>query len=149
MSLMEKEDIKKYIPHRDPFLMVDTIEELSAGQHVKATKKVQLDEPHFAGHFPGNPVMPGVLIVEAMAQAAGVMMFKHLGFSAEDADVYFMKLDKVRFKKLVVPPTTLTLSVEKTKEKAGVCAFTGQALNPAGEVVAEADFMAKVMPKAK
>lgn len=147
MSLMNQEEIKNYIPHRDPFLMIDTIEEIEGSQRVVATKIVDKDEPHFKGHFPGNPVMPGVLIVEAMAQAAGVMMFKHLGYNAENANVYFMKLDNVRFKKLVVPNTTLKLEVFKTKEKAGVCAFEAKAYSPEGDEVTQASFMAKVMPK--
>lgn len=147
MPLLTQEQIKSYIPHRDPFLMVDTIEELHGSDRVVATKAVRTDEPHFKGHFPGHPVMPGVLIIEAMAQAAGVMMFRHYGYNAENANVYFMKLDNVRFKKLVVPDTTLTLDVSKTREKAGVCAFTGKALNPEGDVVTQAEFMAKVMPK--
>lgn len=147
MSLMTLEDIKHYIPHRDPFLMIDTIEELDGSERVVATKAVREGEPHFKGHFPGNPVMPGVLIVEAMAQAAGVMMFKHLGYTSDSANVYFMKLDGVRFRQLVVPETTLKLEVFKTKEKAGVCAFDGKAYAPDGTLVTEASFMAKVMPK--
>lgn len=147
MALLNQEEIKSFIPHRDPFLMIDTIEELHGSERVVATKIVDENEPHFKGHFPGHPVMPGVLIVEAMAQAAGVMMFKHMGLNAESANVYFMKLDNVRFKKLVVPNTVLTLDVTKTKEKAGVCAFIGKAFSPEGDVVTQAEFMAKVMPK--
>lgn len=147
MSQMNQDDIKKYIPHRDPFLMIDTIEQIFGSDRVIATKIVRKEEPYFEGHFPGNPVMPGVLIVEAMAQAAGVMMFKHLGLSANDANVYFMKLDNVKFKKLVIPDTILTLDVSKVKEKAGVCVFKGEAFSPEGVVVAQAEFMAKVLPK--
>lgn len=146
MPLMTREDIISYIPHRDPFLMIDSIEDIQGSDRVVATKVVNSAEPHFKGHFPNNPVMPGVLIVEAMAQAAGVMMFRHLGYSADNANVYFMKLDNVRFKKLVVPDTVLTLDVTKTKQKAGVCAFKGVAFNPEGDIVSQAEFMAKVVP---
>lgn len=147
MALMNVDDIKKYIPHREPMLMVDTIEEMDGDNSVVATKIVSSDEPHFAGHFPGQPVMPGVLIVEALAQAAGVMMFKHHGLTSADAVVYFMKLDNVRFRKPVIPDTVLTLKVEKTKSKGEIASFKGMAYNPEGECVSEAEFMAKIMKK--
>ncbi len=147
MSLMNREDIKKYIPHRDPMLLVDTIEEMDGDNSVVATKIVSANEPHFKGHFPGQPVMPGILIVESLAQAAGVMMFKHSGLTSEDAVVYFMKLDNVRFRKPVVPDTVLTLKVEKIKSKRDIASFKGMAFNPEGECVSEAEFMAKIMKK--
>lgn len=147
MSLMNQEEIKKYIPHRAPMLLVDTIEEMDGDNSVVATKIVSADEPHFKGHFPGQPVMPGVLIVESLAQAAGVMMFKHLGLTAADAVVYFMKLDNVRFRKPVIPDTVLTLKVEKIKSKGDIYSFKGMAFNPKGECVSEAEFMAKIMKK--
>ncbi len=147
MSLMTVEDIKKYIPHRDPMLMIDTIESIDGDNYVVATKNVRQDEPHFKGHFPGHPVMPGVLIVEALAQAAGVMMFKHGGYNSENAVVYFMKLDNVRFRKPVVPDMTLTLKVEKIKDKAGICVFRGKAYDEDDTLVSEAEFMAKIIKK--
>ena len=147
MPLMTQEDIKKYIPHRDPMLLVDTIEEMDGDNSVVATKIVDENEPHFKGHFPGQPVMPGVLIVESLAQAAGVMMFKHHGLTSDDAVVYFMKLDNVRFRKPVIPNTVLSLKVEKTKSKGDIASFKGMAFNPEGDCVSEAEFMAKIMKK--
>jgi len=103
-------DIQKILPHRYPFLLVDQIVELELGKSVKGIKNVTINEPFFQGHFPGRPVMPGVLIIEAMAQVGGILAFK----SAPDLEggmVYFLSIDKAKFRKMVVPGDQLTLQL--------------------------------------
>src|SRR4051794_39785330 len=102
--------IQKLLPHRYPFLLIDRVVELGA-ERVVAIKNVTINEPFFAGHFPGHPIMPGVLIVEAMAQAGGVMAFAELSAAADSHLVFFMGIDKVKFRKPVVPGDTLRLEV--------------------------------------
>ncbi len=107
---MNANDIEKIIPHRYPFLLVDRVLELEEGKRVKAMKNVTASEPFFQGHFPGNHVMPGVLIVEALAQAGAIAVLKDEKFAGKTA--YFAGIDKCRFKRKVVPGDTLTLHVE-------------------------------------
>ncbi|KAF1296826.1 3-hydroxyacyl-[acyl-carrier-protein] dehydratase FabZ [Enterococcus sp. JM4C] len=114
------EEIKQIIPHRYPMLLIDTIEEMTEGQKVVAKKNVTINEQFFQGHFPGEPVMPGVLIVEAMAQAGAVALLSLEQFKGKTA--YFGGIDKAKFRQKVVPGNTLMLEVEilKVKSSAGI-----------------------------
>lgn len=120
MSVLTIEEIKAIIPHRYPMLLIDRVEELEAGKRIVAKKNVTANEPFFQGHFPMEPVMPGVLIVEAMAQAGAVALLSLEDFQGKTA--YFGALDKVKFRKKVVPGDSLCLEVEiqKIKGSAGV-----------------------------
>lgn len=120
MSVLTIEEIKAIIPHRYPMLLIDRVEELEAGKRIVAKKNVTANEPFFQGHFPMEPVMPGVLIVEAMAQAGAVALLSLADFQGKTA--YFGALDKVKFRKKVVPGDSLRLEVEiqKIKGSAGV-----------------------------
>lgn len=120
MSVLTIEEIKAIIPHRYPMLLIDRVEELEAGKRIVAKKNVTVNEPFFQGHFPMEPVMPGVLIVEAMAQAGAVALLSLADFQGKTA--YFGALDKVKFRKKVVPGDSLRLEVEiqKIKGSAGV-----------------------------
>ena len=120
MSVMSIQEIKEIIPHRYPMLLVDRIEELEEGKRVVAKKNVTINEPFFQGHFPHEPVMPGVLIVEAMAQAGAVALLSLPDFRGKTA--YFGGLDKAKFRKKVTPGDTLILEVEilKVKSAAGI-----------------------------
>ena len=120
MSVMSIQEIKEIIPHRYPMLLVDRVEELEEGKRVVAKKNVTINEPFFQGHFPHEPVMPGVLIVEAMAQAGAVALLSLEDFRGKTA--YFGGLDKAKFRKKVTPGDTLILEVEiiKVKSAAGI-----------------------------
>lgn len=113
MTQLNREQIKKIIPHRDPFLFLDEIIELIPGERAVAIKEVRAEEPHFEGHFPGRPVMPGVLMIEALAQAGAVAVLSVPENSGKL--VLFAGIDGVRFKRMVVPGDTLRLEVEMTR----------------------------------
>jgi 3-hydroxyacyl-[acyl-carrier-protein] dehydratase len=121
---MDVNQIREYLPHRYPFLLVDRVEELTIGESIKAYKNVTVNEPFFNGHFPEQPVMPGVLIVEAMAQAAGILGFKTMDKTPQDGSMYyFVGSDKLRFKKPVVPGDRLDLFATIVSEKRGIWKF--------------------------
>ncbi len=144
MSIIDINEIKKYIPHRYPFLLVDRILELEEGKRVVGLKNVTVNEPFFPGHFPHSPVMPGVLIIEALAQAAAVLAFKTEGtVPDEDAMVYFASVDNVRFKRPVVPGDQLILEAEIVRTIRNIWKFKGVA-KVAGEVATEAEFMCAI-----
>ena len=125
---MEIAEIKEYLPHRYPFLLVDRVLELEPDVRIVAIKNVTINEPFFQGHFPHYPVMPGVLIVEAMAQAAALLSFKSLGTKRDDnMVVYLVGVDGARFKRPVVPGDTLTLEAEKLLEKRGLIKYAVRA----------------------
>lgn len=143
------EDIKKMLPHRYPFLLVDRIVDYEKGNWIKAIKNVTYNEPFFQGHFPNASVMPGVLIVEAMAQAGGILAF--LSMDKEDFEksiggkrmVYFVGIDRARFKKPVIPGDQVVLEVKILKHKLDIWKMEGKALVE-GKVVAEAIMAAKI-----
>nr|WP_300442196.1 3-hydroxyacyl-ACP dehydratase FabZ [Zoogloea sp.] len=141
---MDINEIKKYIPHRYPFLLVDRIIELEVGKRVVGLKNVTVNEPFFPGHFPHSPVMPGVLIIEALAQAAAVLAFKTEGtVPDENSMVYFASVDNVRFKRPVVPGDQLILEAEIVRTIRNIWKFKAVA-RVEGEVATEAEFMCAI-----
>ncbi len=141
--------IQRIIPHRYPFLLVDKVRDIVANQTATGIKNVTFNEPHFQGHFPGAPIMPGVTIIEAMAQTAAVMVGVSNDLADKDFLVYFMAIDGAKFRRKVVPGDVLELRVEVTRGKPGakVWKFHGVA-SVEGETAAEADFTAMMdMPK--
>jgi 3-hydroxyacyl-[acyl-carrier-protein] dehydratase len=139
--LNNTEVILKYLPHRYPFLLVDRIIDVVAGEKLTAIKNVTFNEPHFQGHFPDNPVMPGVLILEAMAQAGALFAAHTDPASMENRLVYFMTIDKVRFRKPVVPGDQLRLEMVLAKRRRDIWRFVGKAY-VGDDLVAEAELMA-------
>ncbi|MEZ5691851.1 MAG: 3-hydroxyacyl-ACP dehydratase FabZ [Rickettsiales bacterium] len=118
------ERIMEMIPHRYPFLMIDKIIDLELGEFAIGLKNVTINEPFFTGHFPNKPVMPGVLIIEAMAQTAAVLVVNTLGKEAEGKIVYFMSIDEVKFRKPVVPGDSLHIRVDKQQSRRNVWKFS-------------------------
>jgi 3-hydroxyacyl-[acyl-carrier-protein] dehydratase len=140
--LLDVEAIMGLLPHRPPFLLVDRVVELEPGKRIVGLKAVTMNEPFFVGHFPGHPVMPGVLILEALAQVAALLAMKSLTAEQTARKItYLMGIDGARFRRPVVPGDRLELSVEITKRKDPVWKERGEA-RVDGELVAEADFMA-------
>ena len=123
---IEHKEILQLLPHRYPFLLIDAAEDYVAGTSIVGLKAVTANEPFFPGHFPGNPVMPGVLMIEAMAQAGAVLMYKTLEAAPDSATVYFMGADKVRFRSPVRPGMMLRMPVEVTAARHGVFKFKGE-----------------------
>jgi beta-hydroxyacyl-ACP dehydratase FabZ len=140
---MDVQAIMQHIPHRYPFLLVDRILELEPDKRVVGLKNVSMNEPFFQGHFPGTPIMPGVLILEAMAQTSGVLAIASMGKSGEKALMYFMGLDQVKFRKMVVPGDQLIMELEVLKQRKKVMKLAGTA-KVDGQVVAEAQLMATI-----
>ena len=145
-------DIKRVmaaLPHRYPMLLVDRVEELIVDQRITAIKAVSMNEEFFQGHFPGRPIMPGVLQIEALAQAAGVLAVESLGLAGSGKLVYFMSIDGVKFRKPVEPGVLLKLEVEFVQKRSRVCKFAGKATMN-GEVTTECEFTAMIAdpPKA-
>jgi len=146
MSSIDINRIMEMIPHRYPILLVDRVLELVAGESAVSLKNVTMNEPHFMGHFPGFPVMPGVLIVEAMAQTAAIVVVEDMGAAAEGKVVYFMTIDNARFRRPVTPGDALHIHVTKTQSRANVWKFKGEA-KVDGKVCAEATFSAMITDK--
>ena len=137
--MMNIHQILKQLPHRYPFLLVDRVLELDEGKTIKALKNVTMNEPFFEGHFPHRPVMPGVLMLEALAQAAALLAFDALGRSPNDETLYyFAGIDGARFKRPVEPGDQLILEVELLRMKAGIFKFKARA-SVAGETAVEAE----------
>ena len=136
--------IMRMIPHRYPFLLIDRVERIQKHESAVGIKNITFNEPHFQGHFPAEPVMPGVLIVEAMAQTAAVMVVESLGMIDQEPLVYFMTIDKCRFRQKVTPGDVLELHVRITRSRGKVFRFAGQA-KVSGKVVAEAEFSAMIV----
>ena len=131
------------LPHRYPMLLVDRVERLVPDVSITATKAVTINEGFFQGHFPDRPIMPGVLIVEALAQAAGVLAVESLGLAGTGKLVYFMAIDNAKFRAPVEPGVLLTLEVEFVQKRTSVCKFAGRALVE-GKLAAEAQFTAMI-----
>ena len=142
-KVLDIHQIKQYLPHRYPMLLVDRVEELILDRSIVAIKAVTINEGFFAGHFPGRPIMPGVLIVEALAQAAGILAVESLGLAGSGKLVYFMAIDGAKFRKPVEPGVLLRLEAEFVQKRASVCKFAGRAKID-GQVVAEANFTAMI-----
>ena len=131
------------LPHRYPMLLVDRVEELIEGERIAGIKAVTINEGFFQGHFPGRPIMPGVLIVEALAQAAGVLAVESLGLAGSGKLVYFMVIEEAKFRKPVEPGCLLRLESWFVQRRASVCKFEGRALVD-GEVAAQVKFTAMI-----
>ncbi len=140
MQVMEK------IPHRYPMLLVDRVQDIVLNETATGIKNVTINEPFFQGHFPGRPIMPGVLIVEAMAQTAGVLVVHSLGPDAEGKLVYFMSIDEARFRRPVEPGDTLHIHVECQRSRGKVWRFGGKAM-VGDTLMAEAVFTAMLMDR--
>jgi beta-hydroxyacyl-ACP dehydratase FabZ len=137
--MVDIDEIKKLLPHRYPFLLVDRIVELELSKRIVGIKNVTINEPFFTGHFPEKPIMPGVLILEAMAQAGGVLAFK--SFPGMEGSVFFTGIDDARFRKPVIPGDQLKLVVEVVRHRREIWVFDGKALVD-DDIVAEARIMA-------
>ncbi len=139
--MIDAKEIQSILPHRYPFLLVDRILEMEPWKKAVGIKNVTINEPFFVGHFPGNPIMPGVLIVEAMAQVAGIMAFRS-GVLGDT--VYFMSIEKAKFRKPVVPGDQLRLEITTLQHRGNVWKFSGNAtVNE--KLVSEAEFTAMVL----
>jgi 3-hydroxyacyl-[acyl-carrier-protein] dehydratase len=142
--MMDIREIQKFLPHRYPFLLVDKIIEIDPGIKAAGIKNVTINEEFFQGHFPGQPIMPGVLIIEALAQVAGVLAF-HSG-ATPSKSVYFMSIEKAKFRRPVVPGDQLKLEVSILQHRGNVWKFSGSAVVEE-KIVAEAEFTAMVTDK--
>ncbi len=142
-EVIDAEGVMRLIPHRYPFLLIDRLVDVTLGESVTGIKNVTINEPFFQGHFPGRPVMPGVLIIEAMAQTAGALVMHSLGFESEGRLVYFMSIDNARFRKPVLPGDTLYLHTVKQHRRQNIWKFSGAA-KVDGNIVAEAVFTATI-----
>ena len=143
---IDNERLMELIPHRYPFLMIDRIAEIVAGDSAIGVKNVSINEPHFQGHFPGHAVMPGVLIIEAMAQTAAALVVYTLGAEAEGKLVYFMSIENARFRKPVIPGDTMYVHVAKRVRRGSIWKFSAQA-KVNGDLVAEAVYSAMILDK--
>jgi 3-hydroxyacyl-[acyl-carrier-protein] dehydratase len=139
--MIEIKEIMAILPHAYPFLLVDRILEIEPGKRVVGIKNVTYNEPFFPGHFPGRPIMPGVLIIEAMAQTAGILVFNSLPQEDRKKNVFFLGIDNVRFRKPVIPGDQLRMELEITRHRQSIWGFKGKALVD-GNLVAEGDLMA-------
>ena len=142
--MMDVREIRQYLPHRYPFLLVDRVVELEEGKFIKGYKNISVNEEVFNGHFPEVPIFPGVMIVEALAQVSGILGFKTLGQKPEDGYLYlFAGIDNVRFKRQVVPGDRLDLESEVVSERRGIWKFAGKA-SVDGELAATVDILCAV-----
>lgn len=136
-------DIMRFLPHRYPFILVDRVLALEPGKRIRALKNVTINEPFFQGHFPGTPIMPGVLILEAMAQAGGVLVIESLPPEKHGSLVYFMGIDKARFRQPVVPGDQLIFEIDMIKSRGRAAKLSGVATVD-GNRVAEAEVLAGI-----
>jgi 3-hydroxyacyl-[acyl-carrier-protein] dehydratase len=143
---LSRPEIEKLIPHRKPILMVDEVTDWESNSWIEAKHFFSVENPHFNGHFPGNPLLPGVLIVEAMAQTAAVLVSLSKDLNSDQALYLFTGIEDVRFKAQLTPGNTLTMRVEKGREKMNIFKFSGTAYVN-GELAATASFSAKLVLK--
>jgi 3-hydroxyacyl-[acyl-carrier-protein] dehydratase len=144
MTIMDIHEVLKYLPHRYPFLLIDRVAELEPGKSIVAVKNVTINEPFFAGHFPHHPVMPGVLIIEALAQAAAILTFRTMNHVPDDKSIYyFVGIDKARFKRPVMPGDQLQLHASIARELRGLWKFSARA-HVGDALCAEAELMCTV-----
>ena len=141
--VLNVEDIKKLLPHHAPFLFIERLTDIVPNESATAYKAVSYNEPHFQGHFPNFAVMPGVLIVEALAQAAGALVMHSLGWTAENRRVFFMTIDSARFRKPVTPGDMLRMPVKAIRRRGPVWKFRGEAFVD-GALCAEAEYSAMI-----
>lgn len=139
--MIEIKEIMAILPHGYPFLLVDRIVEIEPEKRVVGIKNVTYNEPFFPGHFPSRPIMPGVLIIEAMAQTAGILVFSSLPQTDRKKQVFFLGVDNVRFRKPVIPGDQLRMELEITRHRQSIWGFKGKALVD-GNLVAEGDLLA-------
>jgi 3-hydroxyacyl-[acyl-carrier-protein] dehydratase len=142
-GLLDIKRVMAALPHRYPMLLVDRVESLDPEKGIVAIKAVTINEPFFQGHFPARPIMPGVLIVEALAQAAGVLAVESLGLAGSGKIVYFMAIEGAKFRQPVEPGVLLRLEVEFVQKRSAVCKFAGRA-SVDGKLAAEANFTAMI-----
>lgn len=143
MAVMEAKEVMQWLAHRSPFLLIDRVLELEPSTRIIAIKNVTYNEPFFPGHFPENPVMPGVLLLEAMAQAAAILVFKSQRVNPQDFVPYFAGIDRARFKRPVVPGDRLTLDVTLQRTLRGIYKFDARA-TVENEIAAEAILLSAV-----
>jgi 3-hydroxyacyl-[acyl-carrier-protein] dehydratase len=140
-TAMDITEIMKYLPHRYPFLLVDRVLELVPNEHIVAIKNITMNEPHFPGHFPHHPVMPGVLMIEALAQAAGLLAFKSAGKEiSPNSVIYFVGIDGARFKRPVVPGDQLRMEAKLLRHTRGIWKFAAKG-TVEGQTACEAELM--------
>ena len=144
-TTVDIQEIKRLIPHRYPFLLVDKVRDVVPNISAVGIKNVKYNEPHFQGHFPSQPVMPGVTIVEAMAQTAAILVGKSLNMQDQNTLVYFLTIDNCKFRHVVSPGDVLELHVKVVRGRGKLWKFTGQGIVD-GIVVTEADFAAMMVP---
>jgi beta-hydroxyacyl-ACP dehydratase FabZ len=144
--MLDPKEIQALLPHRYPFLLVDRVLELEVGKRVVGTKAVTINEPFFPGHFPGHPVMPGVLVIEAMAQVGGILLMRTLNATAEKKVMYFTGIDKARFRKPVVPGDVLRFDVELVQQRRLLSRMQGRATVD-GTLVVEAELSAVLIDR--
>ncbi|RLI67759.1 MAG: 3-hydroxyacyl-[acyl-carrier-protein] dehydratase FabZ [Candidatus Gerdarchaeota archaeon] len=142
-TVYDIQEIMQFLPHRYPFIMVDRVVEIIQGERIVCLKNVTINEPFFQGHFPGTHVMPGVLIIETMAQAGGILVYASRPEKERKGLVYFMGIDKARFRKPVVPGDQLVVEVNWIKRRANVSKMSAKAVVD-GKPVAEAEVMAMI-----
>ena len=143
-TIIDITEILEILPHRYPFLLVDKVVDFEKGKRIRAIKNVTINEPFFQGHFPGHPIMPGVLIIEAMAQVGAILAFRSA--DVKNKVVYFMGIDKARFRKPVLPGDVIELTLEVKKIRGDIWIFTAEA-KVNDKAVANAELMATIMDK--
>jgi 3-hydroxyacyl-[acyl-carrier-protein] dehydratase len=143
LNTLEISEILRLLPHRYPFVMVDRLTEMRADEHAVGIKNVTVNEPQFTGHFPDNPVMPGVLVIEGMAQTAGTLCLWHLGTAARGRKVYFLTIDKAKFRKPAIPGDTIEYHVDKIANRRNMWWYRARALVK-GALIAEAEVGAMI-----